>query len=254
MKTMELADFQKMEQIRARVDSIVEDPATAEALKPWYRQFCKRPCFHDEYLETFNRPNVTLVDTQGKGVERITPKGVVVGGVEYAVDCLIYATGFEVGTDYTRRAGYEIVGRDGVTLTEKLGGRRAHAARHAQPRLPELLHHGQPAERLHGQLPAHAERAEPARRLHRPARARPRRPHASRSRRRPRRSGWTRSSGSRASASSSSRSARRATTTTRASRGERSGQNGFYGGGSVAFFQLLRDWRNAGELRGLELA
>ena len=73
-KTLELADFQKMEQIRARVDAIVEDPATAEALKPYYRQFCKRPCFHDEYLETFNRPNVTLVDTQGKGVERITER------------------------------------------------------------------------------------------------------------------------------------------------------------------------------------
>ena len=71
-ETMELADFEKMEQIRARVDAIVDDPATAEALKPWYRQFCKRPCFHDEYLRRFNRPNVTLVDTDGKGVERIT--------------------------------------------------------------------------------------------------------------------------------------------------------------------------------------
>ena len=50
-KTLELADFQKMEQIRARVDAIVADPATAEALKPYYRQFCKRPCFHDEYLD-----------------------------------------------------------------------------------------------------------------------------------------------------------------------------------------------------------
>jgi cyclohexanone monooxygenase len=103
-KTMELADFQKMEQIRARVDSIVGDPATAEALKPYYRQFCKRPCFHDEYLQTFNRPNVTLVDTKGRGVERITEKGAVVAGVEYPLDCLIYATGFEVGTDYAAPA------------------------------------------------------------------------------------------------------------------------------------------------------
>ncbi len=117
VKTMELADFEKMEQIRARVDQSVADPATAAALKPWYRQFCKRPCFHDEYLETFNRPNVTLVDSQGRGVERVTPKGVVAGGVEYALDCLIYATGFEVGTDYARRAGCAIVGRDGVSLT-----------------------------------------------------------------------------------------------------------------------------------------
>jgi len=116
---VELADFQKMEQIRARVDSLVKDPTTAEALKPWYRQFCKRPCFHDDYLPTFNRPNVTLVDTGGKGVERIGRSAVVVAGRAYEVDCLIYATGFEVGTDYTRRAGCEIVGREGLSLTSK---------------------------------------------------------------------------------------------------------------------------------------
>ena len=116
---VEIADFEKMEQIRSRVDTIVNDPSTAEALKPYYRQFCKRPCFHDEYLDTFNRSNVTLVDTHGRGVDRVTERGVVVDGVEYEVDCLIYATGFEVGTDYTRRSGYELIGRDGVTLTEK---------------------------------------------------------------------------------------------------------------------------------------
>ena len=117
--TMEMADFEKMEQIRARVDALVNDPVTAEALKPYYRQFCKRPCFHDEYLATFNRPDVTLVDTKGRGIERITENGVVVDGVEYELDCLIYATGFEVGTDYTRRSGYELVGSGGLTLTEK---------------------------------------------------------------------------------------------------------------------------------------
>ena len=116
-RSMELADFEKMEQIRARVDALVEDAATAEALKPWYRQFCKRPCFHDEYLQSFNRPHVHLVDTDGRGVDRITAGGVVVGEREYALDCLIFATGFEVGTDYSRRAGYETVGRDGRTLS-----------------------------------------------------------------------------------------------------------------------------------------
>ena len=116
--TLELADFEKMEQIRSRVDALVADPATAAALKPWYRQFCKRPCFHDEYLQSFNRPNVTLVDTDGRGVDRITPDGVVVGGQEYAVDCVIFATGFEVGTDYTQRAGYDVVGSRGRTLSE----------------------------------------------------------------------------------------------------------------------------------------
>ncbi|MCR5879226.1 NAD(P)/FAD-dependent oxidoreductase [Phenylobacterium sp. J367] len=116
---MQLADFKKMEQVRARVDEVVKDPATAEALKPWYNQFCKRPCFHDEYLPTFNRPNVTLVDTKGQGVERITETGAVVDGREYELDCLIYATGFEVGTEYTRRSGYELYGRGGQTLTDK---------------------------------------------------------------------------------------------------------------------------------------
>jgi len=116
---MQLADFQKMEQIRGRVDSVVRDRTTAEALKPYYNQFCKRPCFHDEYLETFNRPNVTLVNTEGKGVERITEHGIVAVGREYEIDCLIYATGFEVGTSYTRRSGYEVHGRGGLTLTQK---------------------------------------------------------------------------------------------------------------------------------------
>jgi cation diffusion facilitator CzcD-associated flavoprotein CzcO len=84
-----------------------------------YGYFCKRPCFHDEYLQTFNRDNVTLVDTQGRGVERITESGVVVDAVPYELDCLIFATGFEVGTDYCRRTGFELIGRDGVTLTEQ---------------------------------------------------------------------------------------------------------------------------------------
>ncbi|MCA9503477.1 MAG: NAD(P)/FAD-dependent oxidoreductase [Spirochaetaceae bacterium] len=118
-REVELADARKMEEIRARVAGIVKDPATAAALKPWYRQFCKRPCFHDDYLETFNRPNVTLVDTDGRGVDAITKTGAVVAGREYPLDCLVFATGFEVGTDYARRADCEIVGRGGVTLTER---------------------------------------------------------------------------------------------------------------------------------------
>ncbi|WP_375396617.1 flavin-containing monooxygenase [uncultured Sphingomonas sp.] len=119
---IEIADFAKMEQLRRRIQSTVEDPKTAELLKPYYRQFCKRPCFHDGYLKTFNRDNVTLVDTDGRGVERITERGVVVGGVEYEVDCLIFASGFEIGTTFRRRTGYEIIGKDGLTLSEKWGG------------------------------------------------------------------------------------------------------------------------------------
>ena len=125
---IELADFEKMEQVRARIDEVVEDKTTAEALKPYYRQFCKRPCIHNDYLPTFNRDNVTLVDTKGKGVGRITKRGVVVEGREYELDCLIYASGFEVGTDYTRRGGYEVYGRNGQTLTDKWadGARTLH--------------------------------------------------------------------------------------------------------------------------------
>ena len=116
---VEMADFMKMEQIRSRVDDMVTDPETAEALKPWYRQFCKRPCFHDDYLKAFNKPTVTLVDTNGQGVDQITESGIVVDGQHYEVDCLIFATGFEVGTAYTRRAGYEIIGRDNTRLSDK---------------------------------------------------------------------------------------------------------------------------------------
>ena len=118
-QALELADFQKMEQVRARAEALVADPSTAESLKPWYRQFCKRPCFHDEYLQAFNRDNVHLVDTDGKGIDRITPKGVVANGKEYEVDCLIFATGFEVGTDYTRRSGYDLIGKGGQRLSKK---------------------------------------------------------------------------------------------------------------------------------------
>lgn len=115
----QIADFEKMETIRARCDEIVKDKATADSLKPWYNQFCKRPCFHDEYLQTYNRENVKLVDTKGKGVERITEKGIVFDGQEYEVDCIVYATGFELATDWTHRTGFEIYGRNGLTITEK---------------------------------------------------------------------------------------------------------------------------------------
>ena len=118
-REMELADYQKMEGVRARAAEIVEDESTAEALKPYYRQFCKRPCFHDEYLPTFNRPNVTLVNTDGRGVDQITENGIVFDGQEYSVDCIVFATGFEVGTDYSRRAGYQINGVDGLTVSQK---------------------------------------------------------------------------------------------------------------------------------------
>jgi cyclohexanone monooxygenase len=114
----EIADYAKGNDIRARVSRIVQDPETAERLKPWYGQWCKRPGFHDEYLQAFNRPNVKLVDTGGKGIERITEHAVVVDGVAYEVDCLVFATGFETGTAYMRRSECEVFGRGGVKLSE----------------------------------------------------------------------------------------------------------------------------------------
>ncbi len=113
-------DFAHMEKVRARVDSIVTDPATADALKPWYGVLCKRPTFHDEYLQTFNRPNATLVDTQGAGVERITPRGVVAGGTEYPLDCIIYSTGFDVSSGLAAGLGFVPKGVGGLTLLDRL--------------------------------------------------------------------------------------------------------------------------------------
>jgi cyclohexanone monooxygenase len=252
VKTVELADFQKMEEIRARVDEIVKDRATAEALKPWYRQFCKRPCFHDEYLQTFNRPNVTLVDTQGRGVDRVTPKGVVVDGVEYELDCLIYATGFEVGTAYTRRAGHEIVGRDGLTLTEKwadgvrsLHGMHSHGfpnsfimgpqqagftvnyphlldeqSRHIAYILAQALERG--ARTVEASAAAEDEWVETIIRL----------------------SGWRRDFLDSCTPGYYNNEGRLT---------ERAAQSGFFGGGPVEFFRIMHEWRAQGGLAGLEL-
>lgn len=118
-KKVEIVDFQKMEKVRARTDALVNDPKTAESLKPYYRQLCKRPCFHDEYLQAFNNDNVELIDTDGQGVKELSAEGIIHDGKEYKVDCIIFASGFEVGTDYSRRCGYQVSGIDGITLSEK---------------------------------------------------------------------------------------------------------------------------------------
>ena len=122
MEAFEDSDYEKMEEIRSRIDSVVEDVATAQDLKAWYRQLCKRPCFHDEYLLAYNEPGAHLVHTDGKGVERITEDSVVALGTAYEVDCIIYASGFEVGTEFTRRAGYDMTGLGGVKLSEHWAG------------------------------------------------------------------------------------------------------------------------------------
>ena len=127
---VEQADLRKMSDLRDRVAAAVHDPETAAALMPYYRLFCKRPCFHDGYLETFNRSDVTLVDTRGRGVERLTAAGVVVDGREYPVDCLVFASGYEseYAVPYTERAGFEVIGQEGLRLSQKWleGARTLH--------------------------------------------------------------------------------------------------------------------------------
>ena len=112
-------DIEKMERVRARIDSIVKEPATAESLKPYYSRFCKRPTFNDDYLPVFNRANVKLVDTRGRGLDRITENAVVFDGRSYEVDCIIYATGFELLTISHKAGGFEIIGRNGQTIDQK---------------------------------------------------------------------------------------------------------------------------------------
>jgi len=118
-RMVEEIDYQVMEEHRTRVEQIVSDPEVAEALKPYYRYLCKRPLFHDEYLPTLNRPDVTLVDCPS-GVERVLEHGVVANGTEYELDCIVYATGFEAEiTPLPRRTGQTIIGRNGLSLAEK---------------------------------------------------------------------------------------------------------------------------------------
>lgn len=116
---MQDVDFQKMEELRARIHDIVEDPVIAAQVTPWYNYLCKRPLFSDNFLECLNRPNVTLVDTDGRGVTRIDETSVHANGEQYEVDCIIFATGFDVGAAAHKVGGYELTGRGGVTIDEK---------------------------------------------------------------------------------------------------------------------------------------
>jgi cation diffusion facilitator CzcD-associated flavoprotein CzcO len=252
-RAVEIADFEKMEEIRARVDSIVNDPETAEALKPYYRQFCKRPCFHNEYLDAFNRPNVTLVDTHGEGVERITKKGVVVAGHEYEIDCLIYASGFEVGTDFSRRAGLELYGSDGRTLSETWasGIRTLHGMHvHGFPNCfimsnpqagftanyPHLLN--EQARHLAYIIQTGTERGMRKIEVTEDGEA-----------------GWVEQCLSKAQiATEFFENCTPGYYNNEGKSSERSTQNGFYGGGSIEFFKILEAWRSSGELEGMELS
>jgi len=118
MARREVVDYRVMERLRKRVEELVEDPSTAEALKPYYRFLCKRPLSSDDFYPTFNRSNVQLIDVSAtKGVERLTVNGFVANGKEYPVDCMIFASGFEVTSDLERRWGMDVVeGRNGLSI------------------------------------------------------------------------------------------------------------------------------------------
>lgn len=121
LESMQALDFERHGRIRSRVDEIVADESTAAALKPWYSGWCKRPCFHDEYLKTFNKANVKLIDTQGKGIKCLTDRGVVAGDTEYDLDLAIFSTGFQlsgIGSP-ALRANMSVTGRDGKSMEEK---------------------------------------------------------------------------------------------------------------------------------------
>jgi cyclohexanone monooxygenase len=119
MKVMQSVDYMKMNEVRAHVDAVIQDPTTAESSKPWYNFLCKRPLFSDDYLQAFNKHNVTLVDTDGRGVERITETGLVVNGKAFDLDAIVFATGFDVGASPTKVGEYELIGRNGLTLEQK---------------------------------------------------------------------------------------------------------------------------------------
>ncbi|MGW9351521.1 flavin-containing monooxygenase [Nocardiopsis flavescens] len=139
----ELLDAWKMNRIRARVDEVVRDPATAELLKPWYRYMCKRPCFSDHYLQAFNRPDVTLVDTADHGgVTRMTADSVVVGDTAYPVDCVVFATGFDVGVSGVLSGALPVRGRGGHDLLASWS--RGPLTLHGfySPGFPNLFHLG----------------------------------------------------------------------------------------------------------------
>jgi cyclohexanone monooxygenase len=118
MDLAQMVDYEIMENVRKRAETVVHDPQTSESLKPWYNWLCKRPCFHDEYLDAFNQDNVTLVDTEGRGMERVTEDAVFANGQEFKLDLLVFATGFEL-SPLEDGTPIPVTGRDGQTLAEK---------------------------------------------------------------------------------------------------------------------------------------
>ena len=109
----QVADF-----VRSKIEEVVNDPGTAEALKPrGYPIFARRPCLDTDYYEQFNKPNVFLVDLLEDPIEEITETGVRVKSGEIPLDALIFATGYDGLTGALM--AFEVRGRDGEDLREK---------------------------------------------------------------------------------------------------------------------------------------
>ncbi|KAJ4289581.1 hypothetical protein N0V90_010910 [Kalmusia sp. IMI 367209] len=121
MEKLHSIDLPRLERLRKHVDTVVRDPAVAEKLKAWYPSWCKRPLFHDEYLSTFNRENVTLVDTEGKGLDHLTKDSIVAAGQSYTVDIVVFSTGFRAPFTGSPadKANVSIVGRDNISMSEE---------------------------------------------------------------------------------------------------------------------------------------
>ena len=240
-----------MESLRARIDEVIDDPATAETLKPWYGKHCKRLCFHDDYLAGLQRAERAPRRHQRPGrAARSPPQGPVVDGTQYELDLLVYASGFEVTTGLVSRLGFDPVGRDGVQLSERWARRRPHAARRADQRLPEParlpLHPG----RLRPELPPLPERADRPPRVDRGHRRRGRTSPRSRPRWRPRTSGSPCSGRPARASAATPPPARPASTTARAPARWRPPATSCTPATSCATPTTSRRWRDAGDLPG----
>jgi cation diffusion facilitator CzcD-associated flavoprotein CzcO len=123
MEKLHALDLPRQERIRQRVEATVEDPVLAQKLQAWHPTWCKRPAFHDEYLPTFNRENVTLLDTNGKGADCFTVDSIVVDKQAYPVDMVICATGFRLPFTVSpaQNANATVIGRKGISMSEEWG-------------------------------------------------------------------------------------------------------------------------------------
>ena len=116
--TNKAANDTAVEFVHEKIRSVVNDPAVAELLLPKNHPIgTKRICVDTNYYQTYNRPNVTLVDIKNAPIEEITPNGLRTGGREYELDAIVFATGFDAMTGSLLKMG--IVGRDGTKLADK---------------------------------------------------------------------------------------------------------------------------------------